>query len=456
MNLVLITIDSLRSDYISFNGNTWIRTPNLDAFARDGIYFSQAYPEALPTIPVRRTLYTGRRCFPFSDWDPASKPQTPGWTPIPKGQKTLAEMLFENGYQTALVTDVFHTFRPDMNFHRGFEEWHWIRGQECDRYHTGSTLFQTNWDQHITPQMDLKSRKIKDLQMYLKNTSYRESEEEYLSPQVFRQATKWVEQNYDTEKFFLCIDCFDPHEPWDPPRYYRDMYNPGYTGTEIYCPDYSVDYKTIMSEDELNHIKALYAGEVTMVDYWIGSFLSKLRQLELDKNTMVVILSDHGFQLGDNGYIGKYISGLFPCLMNLYMAIQHPDHVGNGIKLNGMVYNLDIYPTICEALKIEVPEWNEGRSLWPLIEKKEDKFRDYVTSIYKNYGWIRTHDYTFFCQLDQTDPHLYDNHSDPSQSRNLSSEMPELCKKMWNIMQEDGGGEIPFYNVVPRSNDLHP
>lgn len=456
MNLIFITIDSLRADFVSVNGNSWIRTPNLDRFANAGALFRRAYPESIPTIQVRRAIFTGRRCYPFSDWEFDPKLPNPGWVPIPNEQKTLAEILSENGYQTALVTDVFHTFRPKMNFHRGFEEWHWIRGQECDRYHSGRTLTQADWKRHITPRMNLEGRKVKELKMYLRNVTFRQSEEDFFCAQVFRRATRWLEENYNTDKFFLYIDSFDPHEPWDPPRYYRDMYDPGYDGIEVLNPDYVDDYTTYLTDDELKHMRALYAGEVTMVDTWLGHFLRKVYQLGLHENTLIIIMSDHGHQLGENGYVGKHMSGLHPCLMDLFMAVQHPDGIGKGNKIETLVYNHDLYPTIFESLGLKIPEWAEGRSVIPLMAGKKEKLRDYVTSMFKSYCWIRDDQYTFFCRADKTNLRLYDNLNDPEQKRNIASDHPGICEEMWSLILKDGGGSVPYWEMGPLSKDIPP
>ena len=457
MNIIFITIDSLRADFVGVNGNDWIRTPNLDRFAKNGVLFKRAYPESIPTLQVRRALFTGRRCYPFTDWEFDPKLPNPGWVPIPNEQKVLAEILSENGYQTALVTDVFHTFRPKMNFHRGFDEWHWIRGQECDRFHMGRTQSIPDWKQHVTPKMDLGARKVTELKMYLRNVAFRQSEEDYFSPQVFRRATRWIEENYDAENFFLYIDSFDPHEPWDPPQYYRDMYDPGYNGIEVLNPDYVEDYTTYLMDDELNHMRrALYAGEVTMVDTWLGYFLNKVYQLGLHENTMIIIMSDHGHQLGDNGYVGKHNTGLYPCLMDLFLAIQHPDGIGKGSAIESLVYNHDLYPTMFESLGLDIPEWADGKSLIPLMVGKEDKLRDYVTSMFKNYTWTRDEAYTFFCRSDKTDFRLYDNEKDPAQSNNIAADHPDICEAMWNRILKDGGGEIPFWELGPISRNIPP
>ncbi len=70
MNLILIVIDSLRQDHVGAYGNPWIRTPNLDAFFKESVRFTRAYPEALPTLPFRRSLLTGKRVYPFANWKP--------------------------------------------------------------------------------------------------------------------------------------------------------------------------------------------------------------------------------------------------------------------------------------------------------------------------------------------------------------------------------------------------
>jgi len=135
-NVILIMLDSLRSDHVGCHGNSWIRTPNMDALAGEGVRFTNAHPEALPTIPVRRAMHTGMRTFPCRGYRPAKGDTVliPGWQPIPEEQVTMAEVFRHHGYKTALFASTPHIFKPSMNFHRGFKTWEWIRGQEADRY----------------------------------------------------------------------------------------------------------------------------------------------------------------------------------------------------------------------------------------------------------------------------------------------------------------------------------
>ena len=107
MNLVVIIIDTLRKDYIGCYGNDWIRTPSIDALARESVLFTRAFPESIPTIPVRRAIHTGNRVFPFVDHrsHKGDTVRTPGWAPIGEEQITLAEVLRHAGYHTGFVTD---------------------------------------------------------------------------------------------------------------------------------------------------------------------------------------------------------------------------------------------------------------------------------------------------------------------------------------------------------------
>jgi Sulfatase/TAT (twin-arginine translocation) pathway signal sequence len=91
-NVVLIIIDSLRKDHIGAYGNDKIRTPNLDALAKDSLLFTQAYPESIPTICARRAIHTGLRTWPFEDWRRYKGIDVglQGWQPIPNHQTTLA------------------------------------------------------------------------------------------------------------------------------------------------------------------------------------------------------------------------------------------------------------------------------------------------------------------------------------------------------------------------------
>jgi len=133
MNVILVVFDSLRKDCVGCYGQPpWgkVHTPVLDALAKESLVFDRAYPESLPTLPTRRALYTGRRVYPFHMADYRLRGDfvgAPGWGPIPEDQPTVAESLQAAGVRTALVSDVYHQFKPSKNYWRGFDQWVFLR-----------------------------------------------------------------------------------------------------------------------------------------------------------------------------------------------------------------------------------------------------------------------------------------------------------------------------------------
>lgn len=225
MNVIVIMLDSLRADYLGCYGNKWIRTPNIDKLARESTLFENAYPEGLPTIPVRTALFTGKYTFPFR-----------GWQRLEDSDVVLAEILKEHGYHSALISDTYHLWNGETrNFHRGFEWVEWIRGQEGDPYITDMSI-KVDASRYSKPFHQWPSQK-EWFEQYLRNISRREKEEDYFAPKVMRSAIRWIEKNQNRNNFLLWVDSFDPHEPMDPPKYYVNMYDPGYRGKEVIFPD---------------------------------------------------------------------------------------------------------------------------------------------------------------------------------------------------------------------------
>src|SRR3712207_2043291 len=120
----------------------------------------------------------------------------------------------------------------------------------------------------------------------------------------FTSAVEALEEARRREPFFLVADCFDPHEPWDPPRRYVDLYDPdGYEGKEPLADRCGTD--DYVTDRQLLRMRTLYAAEVTMADRWLGDFLRKAHDLGVMENSLFVVISDHGHALGEHGYLGK-------------------------------------------------------------------------------------------------------------------------------------------------------
>ena len=445
MNLVMIIIDSLRKDHVGCYGNNWIETPTLNSLAEESVVFEAAYPESLPTLPQRRAMHTGKFTFPFRGYYPrrGDVVKIYGWEPIPEQQTTLAEILRKAGYQTGLICDSYHCFKPSMNFHRGFNQFQWIRGQEMDRLRR--PLPRDAIADVLLPWM-LGTHVEAILGQYMANTSDRKGEDDYFASKVFLAASQWLEENKTSQPFFLLVDCFDPHEPWDPPEEYWRKYDPSYSGTRVIMPRYGGT--SGISESELNNMRAQYAGEVTLVDKYLDKFLDKMRSLNLWDNTLLFLISDHGHQLGEHGLIGKVPPGMYPELMDLVMMIRHPAGTGAGIRIGELVYNVDQVVTALNLLGIAAPDQLDGKDLWPLVTGSHHAhWRDHLTAGFQDYVWVRTKDYSFISRNDGTHQSLFDLRSDSGQFNNIVSEAPELARELFQQAIEDAGGSLPIYTT---------
>jgi arylsulfatase A-like enzyme len=206
-------------------------------------------------------------------------------------------------------------------------------------------------------------------------------------PRTAATAIRWLEENDQAGPFFLWVDFFDPHEPWDPPEYLVRRYQPGYTGTPMLHCNYgpATDY----TPEELHNLWAHYAAESELVDRWIGRILQKLDDLQLWDDTIVVITSDHGTSLGEHNRTGKSnICDHDPRYWPIYPEIGHvPFLVAGGDVPRGesrdmLGQPIDILPTLCELAEVEPepPAPFEGTSLAPGILSGEPSHRDIAVS----------------------------------------------------------------------------
>jgi arylsulfatase A-like enzyme len=444
MNVILIILDSLRKDHVGAYGNGRIRTPNLDALAGESLRFSRAYPESLPTLPARRAIHTGLRTWPFRNWSPPEGEtfMPAGWQRIPEEQTTLSELLLGQGYNTVLFSDTQHLFKASMNFQRGFKVYDWIRGQERDRYRPTMKVPQEKVEKMVVP--GNSESMVEKVRQYLANTADRETEEDWFAPQVFTMGSEFLKTADPGQPFFLMVDCFDPHEPWDPPEEYVSLYDEGYDGPEPTVPEYS-DAGWI-NERELERMRALYAAEVTLTDRWLGNFLETLDSTSFAQDTMLVLLSDHGVALGEHDATGKPFWALWPELTDIPFFIRHPEGKGAGQTSDYYASTHDVAPTVLASLGVEVPDVMEGQDLSVVLDGGEPEPREHFTLGYDEYVWTRDDRYVMVSRNDRREARLYDLTTDPGMDTDIAAEHPDVVGRMFEeYVLADAGGPLPRY-----------
>ena len=421
MNVIVVITDSLRADHVGCYGNPWIQTPNIDRFAGEATLFEQAYSEGLPTMPTRTAFWTGRYTFPFR-----------GWQPFELDDVLLAEVLWDQGFTSALITDVYHMHKPRFNCGRGFDYVQFIRGQEYDPFIVDPTIPVDLTERHklrVGGDDFWKER----FEQYLRNISgwnWWKSDEDHFVAQVVKAGIQWLETRKGQDHTFLWLDCFDPHEPWDPPEPYNRMYCPDYQGKDLIdpVPGFVEGYLT---DEELRNVKAQYAGEVTMLDKWIGIFFDELRRMGYFDNSLIIYTTDHGEPFGEHGIVRKARPWPYEELSHIPFILRHPEGVGHGTQVDALIQTSDLMPTILDFLHVKGPEGMHGKSLLPLVSDGCDQHWEYAYSGMYGRSWsIKNHDWSYYLWLDGSEkerPELYDRKTDVGEQVNLSDQEPELA-----------------------------
>ena len=431
MNLVIIVSDTYRWDYMGVYGNDWIKTPNLDQLASESALFLDAYAEGLPTIPARRVVLTGRPIFPFT-YRPQKSDQVQlhGWHPLFDEDVALSEYLREYDYVSAFVTDVYHTMKPGKNFHRGFDGWYWIRGQEGDpsalrdKARVADLLAEASYGGPM--------RERAWIIQHLMNRKDWKGEEDTSVAKVMMQAADWIRDYTLTNPFFVYVDCFDPHEPWDPPLEYAKQYDPGYSGLDGLIPPGRTEQ---MTGEQVSHVRTAYAAEVSLVDRWIGHLLDTLRETGRMENTLVVFTSDHGAMLGEQGELHKGADRLRNQCTRLPLLIRHPENEAAGQKAHGFVQHQDIMATALRLMGLPIPDRVLGDNIWPLITGKPSS-RETIVTAFGHYASVRTARWncvTPWAELPtrHSPRHdLYDLEDDPEELTNVVDDHPNVVKEL--------------------------
>ncbi len=361
MNVICVMLDSLRADHVGAYGKK-ARTPNMDRLAQESLVFDKAYSGSFPTLPCRRDLMTGRWGHPFNTWDE-----------LERDLPTMAESFRRAGHTTGLIFDTPMYMTQGNYLDRGFGSIEWIRGQGGEPWISDATA-----DIALPASED----KIKPGTLrYLMNQLGRRFESDYLAPRVITEAMHWLEKNYVKDGFFLWIDSWDPHEPWDPPQYYVDMYDPGWEGDEIIYPCYG--FSNYMTDEELNHTKALYAAEVTMVDRWIGMLWDTIDVLGLKEKTVVVLMADHGHYFGDHGLQGKPWADwgqLYEPMIHIPFMVYDHEGSGKGQRTTSLVQPVDLFPTLCDLAGLDIPDGIQGSSFAGVLRGETTTHREFAIS----------------------------------------------------------------------------
>jgi arylsulfatase A-like enzyme len=453
LNVLLIVTDSTRRDFVSiYDGDELADTPNLDALGKEGLLFNRAVPEAMPTVAVRRALLTGTRSFPFRDWQVAPKlPQFPGWSPIPPYKRLFTEFMEAAGIETAYVTDNpfligprFERFRRTLDISSPIYEQGeyrvWNIGVAKSR-----VAAQAQIESYLLPALqgtEAEKRIQENVGFNRGRTGAQLS-----GARVLKAGMNALKELKDKQPFFLGVDAFDPHEAWNVPTVFKLRFK-HQEGVEPILPfktPYSKVQDLDVTEEQVQRVRELYAGELTYIDAWIGRLLNLLDDLGLAESTVVYYLSDHGILLGEHGLMGKANSMLGKEIHSVPYMIRHPEGKRAGDTSDYFVSTHDVAPTMLSFQGITVPGRMDGEDLTVMFDDADPPERDYWTTAYADHVAAGDGRYLLIADNQGEERRLFDTEADPDEENDVAADNPDVVDRLWHNVLADAGGTMPVF-----------
>ena len=366
-NVVVLLLDSLNRHEIGAYGGTQFDTPNLNRLSARATTFTNHHTGSLPCIPARHDLLVGA-------WDFLWRP----WGSVELWEEPITASLRRRGVITQLITDHPHLFEVGgENYHTDFTAWAYERGHESDPWKTRpdpSWLGTPTYGRGHTH--------------YDNSRGYFRGEEDFPGPRTMQATARWLLDDAPAhrakgEPFFLFVDEFDPHEPFDTPEQWASRYDDSWEGPHLTWPPYAVDAlkNGVITERDAVQIRAQYGGKLSMIDHWLGKVLDALDATNAWDDTVVILTSDHGHYLGDRDVYGRDVWGkpgvpVYKPLGHIPLMVAWPGKPAT--TSNVLTTSTDIHATIADVFDAPISHVAHGSSLVPVMTGEVTHVRDWL------------------------------------------------------------------------------
>jgi len=457
-NVLLICIDDLRN-CLDLDGDPIAETPNLDRLASEGRYFRHHYVQVAACGPSRCTLLTGRRIT--GSWDIWAADRRKKHEPA--NPVSLAHHFRRHGYATVSIGKVSHepagTLPPQYKVHQVPFSW--------DRAYAPTGRWKTPWhaffgyaDGHAYNAVIRWVRTERPRLPFERGHVGDDGYADYYLAQAAINELKRLAR--DSKPFLLAVGFYKPHLPHNSPEKYWDMFPAEKVGMPPnFCPPQNVDASicihkseeltahyywpsgvgNISREEAIRQRRAYYAA-VAYVDAQIGRLLDALARLDCARRTIVVLWSDHGWQLGEHHMFSKHSN--YETATNSPLIIKLPNMRQPGTPADAIVETVDIYPTLTDLCGLPRPPGLAGQSLRPILEDPKAAVKNAAYSTHRGgRGYrghaLRTRRYRLVQWLDAKGQvgmvELYDHDSDPNETVNIACERPALVARLTQLLK---------------------
>lgn len=383
MRAIMLMFDTLNRNFLPNYGCDWIHAPNFERLGRKTVAFQNCYAGSLPCMPARRDLQTGRLNFLHR-----------AWGPMEPFDDSLPENLKRQGIYTHLITDHYHYFEDGgCTYHTRYSSWEFARGQEADPWKgvAGRVYRDKNAIGHIEDEELLAAELLSPLDYetlavgpagpndylwdkYWINRKYISSDSQQPQTIAMNLSEEFIRTNVLEDNWFLQIELFDPHEPFYCDKKYKELYPHTYDGRRFDWPTYT---KVKETPEEIEHLRFEYAALVSKCDESLGRLLDLMDEYDMWDDTMLIVNTDHGFLLGEHGWIAKNLPPVYNEIAHLPLFIWDPRCKQKGIKAYSLVQTIDIVPTLYQFFEQSIPKDVMGADL-ALTIRRDAPVREYA------------------------------------------------------------------------------
>jgi len=386
LNVLLVSVDTLRPDHLGCYGYARDTSPNLDALCRESVVFRQTIAQAPSTLPSHASILTSllpaqHGAF-FADRHA-----------LDSSILTLTEVLQAKGYRTAAFTG------------GGQMEAVWGLNQGFETYES------------------------------IKNDHFE---------QIVDKARTWlgrIREESPSSPFFLFLHTYEVHHPYTPDEAdlarFVDPKSGGWLGPSVEISELKQlnNRSRPLAPGMLEFIEGAYDAEIRSMDRALGKLLSVLEESGLADSTLVVFTSDHGEEFGEHGWYGWHAHTLYDELLRVPLVVRFPDGLGAGHEISRQVRSLDIAPTVLEAVELAVPEQFGGTGLLRAIrgEKLDRLFaisQQDLSRTQRPAASVRTERWKYY------DGRLFDLKADPGEQVNVSNSHWDLIEGFRAVLDE--------------------
>ena len=450
-NVVFILSDDHRYDAMSFMGHQFAETPHMDAIAKNGVHLKNAFVTTSLCSPSRASILTGLYTFRHRVIDNNRT--------VPDGTLFFPQWLQKAGYATGFIGK-WHMGGHHDNPRPGFDYWVSFKGQ--GNYLPPGPKYTLNYN----------GKRVK--------------QKGYITTELTDYALEFLRaQKPDEKPFFLYLSHKAVHANFTPEEKYEDKFagkkfnrpksEEIVTDNSINRPRWLLDQRNSWhgvdfpyhSDLNIEQYYKRYCEALCSVDDSIGKVMDQLKKMGIYDETLVIYMGDNGFMFGEHGLIDKRVA--YETSIRVPMLMQCPQLFKGGTVVDQVVANIDIAPTVMEAMGLQKPPHMDGQSFIPIAQGKQVPWRDYFLYVYyweKNFPQSPTvfslrgdqYKYNTYYGLWDTDE-FFDIQADPMEQNNLIHD-PKFAKKakemedrLYSMMEEMGGMEIPLNAPAGRSQN---